>query len=351
MFRRFKLGTKFTLILSLVFLGGIIASFVILSQVLERRAEEEVSARGMVLIEAMNSVRTYTSTQINPLLASDLANSEEFISQTVPAFSAREVFETLRTNDAYQNYLYKEATLNPTNPRNQANEFETALLNQFRANLELKQLTGFTTLSGEQVFYSARPLAIGSESCLACHSAPETAPASLISTYGTDGGFGWSLGEVVSAQMIYVPADAVFGSARLSLTLVMGIIVVIFAVVVSVTNTLLKRNVVRPVEQMAGLAQRVSADTLSPDAQELALVERIAHRQDELGHTALVFQKMAKEVYAREQKLKQEVQRLNIQIDEQKRSQQVRQITETDYFQDLQKKVKQLRETQVDGEG
>jgi hypothetical protein len=102
---------------------------------------------------------------------------------------------------------------------------------------------------------------------------------------------------------------------------------------------------------MAGLAQRVSADTLSPDAQELALVERIAYRQDELGRTALVFQKMAKEVYAREQKLKQEVQRLNIQIDEQKRAQQVSQITETDYFQDLQRKVKQLRETQVEGGG
>lgn len=347
MFKRFKLGTKFTLILSLVFLGGIIASFVILSQVLEKRAEEEVSARGLVLIEAMNSVRTYTSTQINPLLAADLAVSEEFISQTVPAFSAREVFETLRTNEAYQNYLYKEASLNPTNPRNQANAFETMLVNQFRADPELAQLSGFTTLNDQQVFYNARPLVIGSESCLACHTTPETAPASLISTYGSEGGFGWNLHEIIAAQMIYVPADDVFSSARLSLTLVMIIIVVIFALVVAVTNVLLKRSVVRPVEQMAGLAQRVSADTLAPDAQELAVVERLAYRQDELGHTALVFQKMAKEVYAREQKLKREVQRLNIQIDEQKRSQQVQQITETDYFQELQKKVKQLRDTQV----
>lgn len=351
MLKKFRLGTKFTLILSLVFLGGILASWVILSQVLERRAEQEVSARGLVLIETMNAVRRYTSTQVNPLLAPDLATAAEFIPQSVPAFSAREVFETLRSNEQYQNYLYKEATLNPTNPRDLANEFEAGLLNQFRAQPELTQLTGYTTLNGEYVFYSSRPLAVSAETCLGCHSTPENAPASLISTYGTDGGFGWSLGEIIAAQTIYVPAEDVFSSARLSLTLVMGIIVAIFALVVIVTNTLLRRMVVRPVEQMAGLARRIGADTLSPNAPELARVEQIAGRQDELGRTALVFQKMAKEVYAREQKLKQEVQQLNIQIDEQKRTQQVEAITESDYFQDLQRKVKQLRDTPTEEEG
>ena len=351
MLKKFRLGTKFTLILSLVFLGGIVASWAILSQVLERRAEQEISARGLILIEAMNSVRRYTTTQVNPLLAPDLATAAEFIPQSVPAFSAREVFETLRTNAEYQNYLYKEATLNPTNPRDLANEFEAGLLNQFRAQPELTQLTGYTTLNGEYVFYSASPLAVSSETCMGCHSTPENAPASLISTYGSDGGFGWGLGEIIAAQTIYVPAEDVFSSARLSVTMVMGIIVAIFAIVVIVINALLRRMVVRPVEQMAGLARRISADTLSPESPELATVELIAHRQDELGRTALVFQKMAKEVYAREQKLMREVQRLNIEIDEQKRTQQVQAITETDYFQDLQRKVKQLRDTPTEEEG
>lgn len=351
MLKQFRLGTKFTLILSLVFLGGIVASWVILSQVLERRAEQEVSARGLVLIETMNAVRHYTSTQVNPLLAPDLATAEEFISQSVPAFSAREVFETLRSNEEYQNYLYKEATLNPTNPRDLANEFEMGLLNQFRSQPELTQLTGYTMLNGEYVFYSSSPLAVSSESCLGCHSTPEAAPASLVATYGTDGGFGWQLGEIVAAQTIYVPAEDVFGSARLSLTLVMGIIVAIFALVVIVTNTFLRGMVVNPVEQMAKLAQRIREDSLPPNAPELARVESIANRNDELGRTALVFQKMAREVYAREKKLKDEVHLLNIQIDEAKRTQQVKQIVETDYFQDLQRKVKQLRETQIEEEG
>jgi two-component system, cell cycle response regulator len=52
---------------------------------------------------------------------------------------------------------------------------------------------------------------------------------------------------------------------------------------------------------------------------------------------------MAREVHAREQRLKQEVQQLRIEIDEARTARQVAEITETDYFQDLQRKADQLR--------
>jgi hypothetical protein len=48
-------------------------------------------------------------------------------------------------------------------------------------------------------------------------------------------------------------------------------------------------------------------------------------------------------VHAREQRLKQEVQQLRIEIDEARTARQVAEITETDYFQDLQRKADQLR--------
>jgi hypothetical protein len=52
---------------------------------------------------------------------------------------------------------------------------------------------------------------------------------------------------------------------------------------------------------------------------------------------------MATEVRAREQRLKQEVRELRIEIDEVRAAQQVAEITETKYFQDLQRKVSELR--------
>jgi hypothetical protein len=52
----------------------------------------------------------------------------------------------------------------------------------------------------------------------------------------------------------------------------------------------------------------------------------------------------ALEVYAREDRLRQEIRELHVQIDEAKRARQVAEIADTDYFQTLQKKARQLRE-------
>ncbi len=345
-----KVGSRFTLALSLVFLVGIVASWALLSRVIEQRAEAEVNERGLVLIEAMNSVRHYTTSRINPLLQDDLARSETFISESVPAFSAREVFETLRARPAYAAYLYKEATDNPTNPRDLADPLEAALLARFRSDPALAEASGFTERDGQHVFYSARPLVVGSESCLACHGDPANAPASLITTYGGESGFGWRVGEPVAAQIIYVPASDVIGSARLWLNVVMVVVIALFGIVMLVLRALVRRLVVRPVETIARVAQAVSAGDWSPNAADVVALERIAGRQDELGHTAGVFERMAKDVAERERQLREQVRQLVIQIDEQKREHQVREITETDYFHDLQKKARSLRDSRADGQ-
>ena len=121
---------------------------------------------------------------------------------------------------------------------------------------------------------------------------------------------------------------------------VMGIIVVVFALVVLVTNLLLRRAVVSPVVHIAQLAQLIHADKLQPHSPELANVSTIAQRSDEFGSMARLLKRMAEEIYAREQKLKAQIQSLQIQIDRDKQSQEVEQITESDYFRHLQERVK-----------
>jgi len=68
-----------------------------------------------------------------------------------------------------------------------------------------------------------------------------------------------------------------------------------------------------------------------------------ASRGDELGLLARVFQRMAVEMRARQQRLEQEVQQLRIEIDQAKMVRQVAEITETDFFRDLERKAAQLR--------
>jgi len=194
------------------------------------------------------------------------------------------------------------------------------------------------------VFYNARPLSVGSENCLTCHGDPNNAPASQRTTYGTENGYGWQLGEIVSAQTIYVPAQDIFARAQRSLALVMGIIVAIFVIVIIATTGSLRYVVVRPVIQIARLAHLIGSDTLTPQAPELATVSKIALRKDELGDTAKVIRRMAQEIYQREQKLKQQIQSLRIQVDADKQTKEVKEITESEYFRNLQQRVQQIRQ-------
>jgi CheY-like chemotaxis protein len=92
------------------------------------------------------------------------------------------------------------------------------------------------------------------------------------------------------------------------------------------------------VDHVIAAAAAVEAGEFDPET-----LARVATRRDELGRLARVFQRMAHEVHAREQRLKQEVQQLRIEIDEARTARQVAEITETDYFQDLQRKADQLR--------
>jgi hypothetical protein len=98
------------------------------------------------------------------------------------------------------------------------------------------------------------------------------------------------------------------------------------------------RLIARPILRVAYAAADIEAEQFQLDS-----LSPVAERTDELGQLARVFQKMAQQVYVREQQLKKQVQELKIEIDEAKRQKQVSEIVETDFFQDLMGKAQTLR--------
>jgi uncharacterized protein len=87
-----------------------------------------------------------------------------------------------------------------------------------------------------------------------------------------------------------------------------------------------------------------AAAALEAGVYDPSILDVVCQRTDELGQLARVFQRMANEVKAREQRLKQELQELRIQIDEVKKAQQVAEITESEYFQQLQSKLRTMKQ-------
>jgi two-component system, cell cycle response regulator len=96
------------------------------------------------------------------------------------------------------------------------------------------------------------------------------------------------------------------------------------------------------VSRVVDAAAAVEADHFEPEN-----LDGVAERDDALGQLARVFQRMAREVVERERRLKAQVQQLRIEIDEARAARQVAEITDTDYFRDLQEKARRLR---IDGE-
>ena len=127
----------------------------------------------------------------------------EFHPQSVPAFAATEIFTYLR--EKFPEYFYKEATLNPTNPRDRATDWESDVVNQFRGNTKLAEFQRERDTATGAALVLARPIKVSNVSCLTCHSTPDKAPPEMIKLYGSANGFGWKMDEIIGAQIVSVP--------------------------------------------------------------------------------------------------------------------------------------------------
>ena len=347
MWRKWKLSTKFTVLLAAVFLLGAAIGGFVLWRVLQARAEAEVASKSSVLLQTMASVRSYTNDHIDPLLPTRTGAQGQFLPETVPAFSAREVFEHLRQDKRYEAFFYKEAALNPTSPRDQADSFEADLLKQMSQESR-PEYSGFRTRDGQQAYYIAHPLRVTSEQCLSCHGDPAAAPPSMLAQYGSQNGFGWKLNDVIAAQIMYVPAEEVLRASVRTFSVAAAAMIATLALILLLVNILLRRDIIRPIGVLGAMARKLSTDQLVSDDLQSAELLRVVGRADELGQTAQVFRQMASDVYTRTQNLKQQVRELRIEIDAAKRHQSVTAVVETDFFRNLQAQARELRKRRDD---
>jgi protein-histidine pros-kinase len=210
-----------------------------------------------------------------------------FLPQSIPAYSAAEVLGGLRKK--FSDYAYKEATLNPTNPRNRAVDWETDIVNQFRGGHDRGEIIGERETPTGRALYIARPIQIKDPACLVCHSTVEAAPKTLVDRYGPANGFGWQLNEVIGAQVVSVPTDVPYQRATAAYRTFMLSLAGVFILIGVALNLMLFAMVIRPVTRLSRLADQVSmGDMDAPDFQ--------ARGKDEIGVLADSFNRMKKSV-------------------------------------------------------
>ena len=249
-----KLASKFNIVVIGVFLVGLAITAYFSWSILQTNARNEIVERAGLMMEAALATRGYTVSEVAPLLRPTMIDT--FHAQSVPAYAATQIFNKLR--EFHAEYNYKEATLNPTNPRDRTTDWETDIVNAFRGDNALLELIGERDTPTGSSLYLARPIKITNPNCLVCHSTPDAAPKPMLAKYGDSNGLGWQLNEIVGAQIVSVPMDVPITHARRAFTTFMSTLAAVFVVIVVVLNFMLRRIVITPVTRMAAIADDVS---------------------------------------------------------------------------------------------
>lgn len=279
------LRLKFNLVLLVVFGLGLAVTAYLSHGLLQRNARDEVVRTAGLMMEMALATRGYTVDQVRPHL--ELQLMRQFLPQTVPAFAATETVNQLRKK--YPDYFYKEATLNPTSPRNRAVEWEHDVIQVFRNKADLAELSGERDTPTGRALYIARPIQIKNAACLTCHSVPEAAPATMVKLYGPANGFGWKMNEIVGAQVVSVPMSLPIRAAERTFVTFMGSLLAVFVIVFVVLNAMLSWLIIRPVSRMSQAADRVSTgDFAIPEFPEAGP----AWRKDEIVVLGTAFNRM-----------------------------------------------------------
>ena len=274
-----KLIWKFNIVLGAIFLLAFAVAAYVAHSVLQSNARDEILRTARLMMEAAGATRDYTNVQIKPLLETQLKYT--FLPQTVPAFAATEQFNELRKKHA--DFAYKEATLNPTNPRDRATDWEADVINQFRLSPTTTEATGERDTPTGRTLFLARPIQVKSQACLECHSTVDVAPKTMLDLYGNANGFGWKLNDIIGMQVVSVPTAVPIARANEAFRTFMIMLALVFLLMIVLLNAMLYLIVVKRVTRLSKVADQVSLGNMAAGEFRSKSKDEIGVLTDALG--------------------------------------------------------------------
>lgn len=249
---------KLNAALAVAFLLCFVAAGWVAERSLEANARREALAQAGLMMDSALAIRAYTAEEIVPLLEERLKT--EFLPQSVPFYAATQNF--LKLHARYPQYSYKEAALNPSNPRDRATDWEADIIQRFRNDPAGTELSGERDTPTGPALYRARPITAKPE-CLSCHGLASAAPATVLARYGRDNGYGWQANEVIGAQIVSVPLASAQASAGETFRVLMVSLLMVFLALWGAVNLALYVLVMRPLRRAARAAERLSVGEAS----------------------------------------------------------------------------------------
>jgi signal transduction histidine kinase len=222
---------RFTVLLITIYVVSLSLMTVVTYLVVRENAIRDAAIAGRLYLAAFGAVKHYIAEELRPVFYKELPG--RFIVQGMSrSFAASRV--AMRVQRELPNYQYKNASLNATNPMNDADEFEKKVITLFAANRDMKEWQGFRSRGGSQ-FYS---MAVAGDpftgDCLKCHGNPDDAPAEFRERYGTKRGYHVKAGDLIDATFVYIPIGVPLAEARKTVLVLVGIYLLFGTVILSI---------------------------------------------------------------------------------------------------------------------
>jgi len=276
-----KIQGKISLAMSAAFIVGLLLAGIGAYIIVKRNAMEDSLQNARIMMEGATAIRTYTSENVSPLLQQQM--KVEFLPYAIPSYAAQTNFRLVQRK--LPEYSYREPTINPTNPSDKATDWEADIISEFRNSPDKSELVLTRETPAGPYLTLARPLKVGSERCLVCHSTADKAPQSMTALYGTQNGFGWKLGEIVGGQVVSIPLAVPLDRAYRTFLWFIAALAGTFIVVIIIVDLLLRFLVVNPVKEISDMASEVSLGKLNAP-------ELVSNSRDEIGSLTASFNRM-----------------------------------------------------------
>ena len=219
-------------ILAVILVGGYVSVGALLYEYAHHYALDQNQKKLDQILLNQRALHSYLENQLKPViyqlkdegkLYKDFFNPQ-VLSFTYIARGIHHELNALRQEANTTPIYYKLATDNPRNPINQATPEELRILTIFRQHKDQVDYSRVIDEGGHAYIYYAIPVEPNRASCMKCHSSPDKAPRELIEQYGSQSGFGESVGTIRAIISLKMPFDDELSEANRIFQIVMGVL-------------------------------------------------------------------------------------------------------------------------------
>ncbi|MBW8036482.1 MAG: PAS domain S-box protein, partial [Planctomycetes bacterium] len=275
---RLSMSAYFSICFALTFIVASIFVIVIVNQSMRNEALSDAREKTNIVLERNLATHHYFSQELKPKLFDTIASSQSpdyfepiWMSST---YAIRQIDKYFNSNEEYSDYYYKECAVNARSPQNEADDYESAFIEELNKDPNLHHRSEIRKFDGQAYFVTLHRGETMEQSCLKCHSTPDKAPGDLVTQYGDQRSFNRNAGDIVSAVSIRVPLANAYAATRETSIKLSVLLLTIVSLMLTAIYVFTKKTIMLRASKLENLNQQLVVEMNERKRAEEALKQK-----------------------------------------------------------------------------